>query len=140
MKKYLTKFNNYSEYVAFKQSDEFIKPNVSKCIGEDKVQYNRTVVFMFISGSMRKMISIPFTEGITSESFSQHVPTNSLYCGFISNPISISDTSGKTKAEIDSMFDDYTRTKIAKSTVDLEINNVYKVITFEKNKYIKSEN
>ena len=40
MKRYLTKFNNYSEYVAFKQSDEFVKPNVSHCTQENDVHYN----------------------------------------------------------------------------------------------------
>ena len=37
---YLKLFENHTEYQSFKQTDEFIKPNVSHCIQENEVHYN----------------------------------------------------------------------------------------------------
>ena len=39
--KYLKKFTNHSDYLAFKQSINFVTPNVSYCVTEDEVHYNK---------------------------------------------------------------------------------------------------
>lgn len=135
MGKYLKLFNTHTEYEAFIEGGEITLPNVSHCIDINDVHYNPLATFMFLSGSM-EIVTIPFTEEITSETFKYNIPKNNLYCGFISTPVSIFDTEGKTKVEIDSMFDEYSRAKISKSIVDLGVSNVYKVITFEKDKYV----
>ncbi len=41
---YLRKFENHNNYVAFTESEEFIKPNVSICDEEDEVHYNPYVI------------------------------------------------------------------------------------------------
>lgn len=40
MGKYLKNFNTHTEYLAFTQTSDFIKPNVSHCINENEVHYN----------------------------------------------------------------------------------------------------
>ena len=40
MGKYLKLFNGHAEYEAFKQTSDFIKPNVSHCVNENDVHYN----------------------------------------------------------------------------------------------------
>jgi len=40
MSNYIKLFNNHSEYTAFMQTPEFIRPNVSHCIQENEVHYN----------------------------------------------------------------------------------------------------
>ena len=40
MGKYIKLFDTHSEYLAFTQTDDFLKPNVSHCIQEDEVHYN----------------------------------------------------------------------------------------------------
>lgn len=40
MGKYLKKFNSHSEYETFKQSQQYIEPNVSVCVGEHDIHYN----------------------------------------------------------------------------------------------------
>ena len=40
MGKYLKLFNEHTEYEAFKQTEDFILPNVSHCITENHVHYN----------------------------------------------------------------------------------------------------
>lgn len=40
MGKYLKLFNGHAEYEAFKQTSDFIKPNVSHCVQENEVHYN----------------------------------------------------------------------------------------------------
>ena len=42
--KYLKKFNTHSEYETFKQSAEYIEPNVSVCVNENEVHYNPIVI------------------------------------------------------------------------------------------------
>lgn len=39
MSKYLKKFNTHQDYEIFKQSEDYIKPNVSYCIQENEVHY-----------------------------------------------------------------------------------------------------
>ena len=38
--KYLKLFNTHTEYVAFTQTEDFIKPNVTHCVQENEVHYN----------------------------------------------------------------------------------------------------
>ena len=40
MGKYLKLFSTHAEYQAFKQTSDFIKPNVSHCVQENEVHYN----------------------------------------------------------------------------------------------------
>ena len=40
MGKFLKKFNSHSDYLAFTQTSDFIKPNVSHCVQENDVHYN----------------------------------------------------------------------------------------------------
>jgi hypothetical protein len=40
MGEYLKKFNSHSEYEAFKQSQQYIEPNVSVCVTENDIHYN----------------------------------------------------------------------------------------------------
>ena len=40
MGKYIKLFNSHSEYTAFTQTEDFIKPNVSHCIQQNDVHYN----------------------------------------------------------------------------------------------------
>ena len=44
MGEYLKKFNSHSEYETFKQSQQYIEPNVSVCVGEKDIHYNPMVV------------------------------------------------------------------------------------------------
>ena len=40
MGEYLKKFNSHSEYETFKQSQQYIEPNVSVCVTENDIHYN----------------------------------------------------------------------------------------------------
>lgn len=40
MKTYIKKFENHDAYVAFTETEDFIKPNVSLCIQESEIHYN----------------------------------------------------------------------------------------------------
>ena len=40
MRKYLKLFENHTRYESFTQTEEFVRPNVSHCIGENHVHYN----------------------------------------------------------------------------------------------------
>ena len=40
MKTYIKKFENHNAYVAFTETEDFIKPNVSLCIQETEIHYN----------------------------------------------------------------------------------------------------
>ena len=43
MGKYIKVFENHSDYTDFKQSQDYIEPNVSVCTAEDEVHYNPLV-------------------------------------------------------------------------------------------------
>lgn len=40
MKEFIKKFNNHNAYIAFTQTEDFIKPNVSLCVQENEMHYN----------------------------------------------------------------------------------------------------
>ena len=76
--KYLKLFENHTEYETFKQTDEFIKPNVSHCVQENEVHYNpHTFVDEYFTTVAREDGTISFniwqsmgTEYITSINYS----------------------------------------------------------------------
>lgn len=62
--KYIKKFNQHSLYEAYIVGAEFIKPNLSLCVQEDEVHYNRYIPIHqvdFIESSGSNHIIIPLT-------------------------------------------------------------------------------
>lgn len=43
MAKYLRKFGSHSDYESFKQTEDFIRPNVSHCVTENENHYNQVI-------------------------------------------------------------------------------------------------
>ena len=41
---YIKKFSGHTDYSSFIQTDDFVKPNVSLCVQENDVHYNKQVV------------------------------------------------------------------------------------------------
>ena len=44
MSVYIKKFSGHTDYSSFIQTDDFVKPNVSLCVQENDVHYNKQVV------------------------------------------------------------------------------------------------
>ena len=67
MTKYLKLFDNHSGYTAFTQTEEFVRPNVSHCVGENHVHYNPllivTCTFSVSDASVTTPICYYFNEG-----------------------------------------------------------------------------
>ena len=137
MGKYLKLFNNHSLYNAYLTSESFIRPNVSHCITEDEVHYNPLSVFMFLS-SDKKLVEIPYTEGMTSDVFQQYLPSHLFYGGYVATPINSVNIEGKTMNEVDTMLGEVTRASLAKKSNELVIGMVYKVYTFPKSVYLNN--
>lgn len=133
--KYLKLFETHSAYNTYINSQDKILPNVSYCEDSNEVHYNPYASFAFFSKE-KKMTTIPYVSGLTSQSFVSITPSSDWYFGFIQSPIDAFQTEGKTNDEIDALFGAYSRTTLAKSQKDLEYGKAYKVITFEKNVYM----
>ena len=90
MKEYIKKFSNHSEYTAFTQTADFIKPNVSLCVNENELHYNpyvhdyskdyltikslednNEIKFYATTSDIRKTVSISTDNG---ETWTEYVP------------------------------------------------------------------
>ena len=134
--KHIKKFDTHSEYNAYINGQDKILPKVSYCEDNDGIHFNPYASFGFLSKE-KKMITIPYIDGLTSQSFVNNTPSSDLYYGFIATPIDYTQIEGKTSEEIDALFGIYNRTNLAKLQQELEPCKVYKVITFGKEGYNK---
>jgi len=134
---YIRLFETREQYSAFTQSEDFVRPNVVMCEEDGGIPYNPLSVFMFLS-SDKKLVEIPYSEGMTSDVFQQYLPSRLFYGGYVATPINSVDIEGKTMDEVDTMLGEVTRTSLAKKSNELTLGMVYKVYTFPKSVYLKS--
>lgn len=55
---YIKLFQNHSDYLAFTQTGDFIRPNVSACVEQEEVHYNPTIpcITCFVTLPSDKMV------------------------------------------------------------------------------------